>query len=117
MQGEIIENSRLRKSMWEGPFGMTYSTQTISGAYTVPNTAPYMIVLSAASAQNAQMYMPPVTNVMWCHEMYASGAGAITVKGANTGNPTVGTIPAGKRGEIVWNPMASPQEWTVFLSA
>ena len=121
MQGEIIEASRLRKSMWDGPFGMSYSSQTISGAYTVSPQAPYMIVLSAAVAQNVTMYnpasaTPPVSpNVMWCHEIFAAGAGALTIKG--TQGTTVGTIPAGKRGEIVFNPMASPQDWLVFLSA
>jgi hypothetical protein len=117
MQGELIESSRLRRSSWDGPFGMTYSNQTITGAYTVPSTAPYMIVLSAAGAQNATMYTPPVTNVMWCHELWASGAGTITIKGASAGNPTIGTVAAGKRAEIVWNPMASPQDWVTFLSA
>jgi hypothetical protein len=116
MQGEIIESSRLKKSLWDGPFGMSYSYQTITGTYTVPaNNPPYMIVLSAAGAQNVNMYTPAVTTVMWCHEIWAAGAGALTIKG--TQGSTVGTIPAGKRGEIVFNPQSSPQDWTVFVSA
>ena len=116
MQSEIVDSSRLRKSSWDGPFGMSYQQSTITGAFTVPPVnAPYMIALSAASAQNVTMYTPQVTNVMWCHEIWSQGAGTLTVKG--TQGTTVGTIASGKRAEVVWNPMASPQDWVCFLSA
>ena len=126
MQGEVAENCRIRKCMWDGPFAMSSIYTPISGAYQVPGganqTAPYCIVLNPganASAYNVTMYAPVPATVMWCHEIVnvGSGAGGLQVKGASTGNPNLAVIPAGKRGELIWNLYASPPDWQCLLSA
>jgi len=124
MQGESIESCKIRKSLWDGPFAMSSSFLTLSGAYTVPGGAggqspPYCMVFSLGAAQNVTMYMPSPANLMWCHEIVnaSTAANSITLKGANTGNPTIGTIAQGKRGEVVWNLYASTPEWICLLSA
>lgn len=122
MQGEVIDSSVIRRSRWDGPFAMSYMLQNTTSAQVLSSTQtlPYALVYNSGTTPiNVTMYTPSPTTQMWCHEIInlGTGAGAITVKGASAGNPTVGTIPAGKRGEIVWNPFASPQDWTVYLSA
>lgn len=122
MQGELIESCRIRRSSWEGPFAMSYTLQATTTAVVLASGAqlPYALVYNpGTTAINLTMYSPTPANLMWCHEIINLGTstGAITVKGASAGNPTIGTIPAGKRGEVVWNPFASPQDWTVYLSA
>ena len=124
MQGELLESCKIRKSLWDGPFAMSSSFTTLSGAYVVPGggpnqSPPYCMVMSLGAAQNVTMYLPNPATVMWCHEIVNASAGAfsITLKGANTGNPTIGTIAQGKRAEVIWNVYASPQEWVALLSA
>ena len=126
MQGEVVESCRIRKSMWDGPFAMSSQYTPISGAYQVPGgpgqSPPYCIILipgANASAYNVTMYMPIPPTVMWCHEIVnvGSGAGGLQVKGASAGNPNIGLIAAGKRGELIWNIYGSPQEWQCLLSA
>lgn len=122
MQGEIIESARVRRSLWDGPFAMSYQLQNTTTAVVLSAGMqyPYALVYNPGTTPiNVTMYTPNPATVMWCHEIInlGTGAGAITVKGASSGNPTVGTIAAGKRGEVVWNPFASPQDWTVYLSA
>jgi hypothetical protein len=124
MQGELIESCRVRKSLWDGPFAMSSSFTTLSGAYTVPGgglnqSPPYCMVFSLGAAQNVTMYLPNPATVMWCHELVNAAAGAfsITLKGASAGNPTIGTIAQGKRAEVIWNIYATPQEWVALLSA
>lgn len=125
MQGEVVEASRIRKCLWDGPFAMTSQNLTITANYTVPGgglaqTPPYMIMLNpSVTTYNVQMYLPNPSTVMWCHEIWntAAATGVLTLKGANTGNPTIGSVAAGKRAEVVWNIYASPQEWAAFLSA
>ena len=124
MQGEMIESCKIRKSLWDGPFAMSSSFTTIGATYTIPGsglnqTPPYCMVLAPTIASTVTMYLPNPATVMWCHEIVnaAGGAFSITLKGANTGNPTIGTIAQGKRGEVVWNIYSSPQEWLCLLSA
>jgi hypothetical protein len=125
MQGQMIESARIRKSLWDGPFAMTNENLTITGAYQVPGGAggqshPYMIMLNpGASTFNVTMYLPSPANVMWCHEIWntVGATGILTLKGANTGNPTIGSVGAGKRAEVVWNYYAATPEWAAFLSA
>lgn len=123
MQGEILESSRLRKCLWDGPFAMTSQNLTISGAYALPGGAvnqspPYMIMLNpGATTQNVTMYSPLPANVMWCHEIWNTsvGAGSLTIKGV--GGATIGTVAPGKRAEVVWNYYLATPEWAAFLSA
>ena len=125
MQGEVIDSSRIRKCLWDGPFAMTSQNLAISGAFQVPGggvnqSPPYMIMLNpGVTTQNVTMYAPNPSTVMWCHEIWntATATGVLTLKGASAGNPTIGTVAAGKRAEVVWNLYASPQEWAAFLSA
>lgn len=126
MQGEILDGCRIRKSMWDGPFAMSYAVTNTTTNYQVPpGTAsggpPYAIVINNGTTPiNVTMYTPvPATGIMWCHEIIsmATGAGAITIKGASSGNPTIGTLPVGKRAEVVWNPFQATPDWNVFLSA
>lgn len=121
MQGEIIESARIRKSMWDGPFAMSYSIQNITTSFTMNSNPPYAIVINSGTTPiNITMYTPsPSNNIMWCHEIInnGTGAGALTIKGASAGNPTIGTIAAGKRGELIWNPTQATPDWNVFLSA
>ena len=124
MQGENLESCRIRKSLWDGPFAMGSQYSSIGATYTIPGGAgqspPYCLVINPganASAFNVTMYMPVPSTVMWCHEIINVSANAITLKGANTGNPTIGTIAAGKRGEVLWNLYAAPPEWVCLLSA
>ena len=126
MQGEVIESCRLWKCMWDGPFAASSQYSSIAGAYQVPggaNLSPaYCIVLNPganASAYNVTMYVPVPATVMWCHEIVnvGSGAGGLQVKGASTGNPNIGLIAAGKRGELIWNIYSSPPDWQCLLSA
>ena len=124
MQGEMLESCKIRKSLWDGPFAMGSQYSTVGATYTIPgggttmNQAPtYAIVLSPTIASSVTMYLPNPANQMWCHEIINVGAFAITVKGANTGNPTIGTIAAGKRGEVLWNLYAATPEWVCLLSA
>jgi hypothetical protein len=124
MQGEMIESCRIRKSLWDGPFAMSSSYTTIGATYTVPGgalgqTPPYCMVLVPTIASTVTMYLPNPATLMWCHEIVNSAATAlsITLKGANTGNPTIGTIAQGKRAEVIWNIYSSPQEWIALLSA
>jgi len=125
MQGELIESSRIRKCLWDGPFAMTTQNLTIVANYQVPGGAlnqspPYMIMLNpGASTFNVTMYLPNPANVMWCHEIWNTigATGVLTLKGANTGNPTIGSVAANKRAEVVWNFYAATPEWVAFLSA
>lgn len=125
MQGQMIEASRIRKCLWDGPFAMTNENLTITGAYQVPGASPgqsppYMLMLNpGTSTFNVTMYMPSPANVMWCHEIWntAAATGVLTLKGANTGNPTIGSVAVGKRAEVVWNYYAATPEWAAFLSA
>jgi len=124
MQGEVIESSRIRKCLWDGPFAMSSSYTTIGSTYTVPGGAlnqmpPYCMVLVPTLASTVTMYLPNPGTIMWCHEIVNNAASAlsITLKGANTGNPTIGTIAQGKRAEVIWNIYGSPQEWQALLSA
>jgi hypothetical protein len=125
MQGELIESSRIRKCLWDGPFAMTNQNLSISGAYVVPGGAinqapPYMILLNpGVGTFNVTMYLPLPATVMWCHEIWntAAATGVLTLKGANTGNPTIGSVAFGKRAEVVWNYYAATPEWAAFLSA
>jgi hypothetical protein len=77
------------------------------------------MVLVPTIASTVTMYLPNPATVMWCHEIVNNAATAlsITLKGANTGNPTIGTIAQGKRAEVIWNIYSSPQEWIALLSA
>src|SRR6516164_2728666 len=124
MQGEMIESCRVRKCLWDGPFAMSSSYTTIGATYTVPGgglnqNPPYCLVLVPTIASTVTMYLPNPGTVMWCHEIVNNAATAlsITLKGANTGNPTIGTIAQGKRAEAIWNIYGSPQEWIALLSA
>ena len=123
MQGENLESCRIRKSLWDGPFAMGSQYSSIGATYTIPggasvNQAPtYAMVLNPSAASTVTMYLPNPATVMWCHEIINVSANAITLKGANTGNPTIGTIAAGKRGEVLWNLYAAPPEWVCLLSA
>jgi hypothetical protein len=125
MQGEMIESSRIRKCLWDGPFAMSSQYSSVGTTYTIPGgtaqnqTPAYCIVLNPSAASTVTMYLPnPTPNqLMWCHEVVNVSTFAITLKGANTGNPTIGTIAAGKRAEVIWNPYSSPQEWVALLSA
>lgn len=125
MQGEVLESCRVRKSLWDGPFAMTSQNLAISANYVVPGgglgqSPSYMIMLNpGVNTYTVTMYLPNPGTVMWCHEIWntASATGVLTLKGANTGNPTIGSVAAGKRAEVVWNLYASPQEWAAFLSA
>ena len=122
MQGEMIESTRIRKCLWDGPFAMSSSYLSIGTTYTVPGggltqTPPYCLVLNPSAASTVTMYLPNPATVMWCHEIVNVSAFAITLKGANTGNPTIGTIAAGKRAEVIWNLYGSPPEWVALLSA
>jgi len=124
MQGEMIESCKIRKSMWDGPFAMSSSYATVGATYTIPGggltqTPPYCMVLVPTIASTVTMYLPNPATVMWCHEIVNNAATAlsITLKGANTGNPTIGTIAQGKRAEVIWNIYSSPQEWIALLSA
>lgn len=122
MQGEILDSCRIRRSSWEGPFAMSCTMQntTVSQVLSPGINYPYALVYNPGTTPiNVTMYTPNPANLMWCHELInmGTGAGAITVKGASTGNPTLNTIPAGKRGEIVWNPFQATPDWNVFLSA
>ena len=124
MQGEMIESSRIRKSLWDGPFAMSSQYSSIGATYTIPggagvlNSSPaYCIVLNPSAASTVTMYLPNPATVMWCHEIVNVSANAITLKGGNTGNPTIGTIAAGKRGEVLWNLYAATPEWVCLLSA
>ena len=123
MQGENLEACRIRKSLWDGPFAMGSQYSSIGATYTIPggasvNQSPtYAMVLNPSAASTVTMYLPNPATVMWCHEIINVSANAITLKGANTGNPTIGTIAAGKRGEVLWNLYAAPPEWVCLLSA
>lgn len=121
MQGEIIEASRIRRSMWDGPFAMSYAMYNTTTNFVWPANPPYALVINNGTTPiNVTMYTPsPAIGIMWCHELIsmATGAGAITIKGASAGNPTIGTLPVGKRAEIVWNPLQATPDWNVFLSA
>jgi hypothetical protein len=125
MQGELIESCRVRKSLWDGPFAMTSQNLAISGAFQVPGgglnqTPSYMIMLNpGVTTQNVTMYLPNPATVMWCHEIWntATATGVLTLKGANTGNPTIGSVTFGKRAEVVWNFYVATPEWAAFLSA
>ena len=124
MQGEMIETCKIRRSLWDGPFAMSSSYLTIGATYTVPGAGlnqspPYCMVLVPTIASTVTMYLPNPATVMWCHEIVnqAGSALSITLKGANTGNPTIGTIAQGKRAEVIWNIYGSPQEWIALLSA
>jgi hypothetical protein len=125
MQGELIESCRVRKCLWDGPFAMTSQNLAISAPYLVPGggvnqAPPYMIMLNPGVATiNVTMYLPIPANVMWCHEVWntAAATGVLTLKGANTGNPTIGSVAVGKRAEVVWNFYAATPEWQAFLSA
>jgi len=126
MQGEVIESCRIRKSLWDGPFAASSQYTVISGAYSVPGGAgfspAYCIVLNPGangSPFNVTMYAPVPPTLMWCHEIVnvGTGAGGLQVKGASAGNPNIGLIAAGKRGELIWNIYSSPPDWQCLLSA
>ena len=122
MQGEMIESCRIRKCSWDGPFAMSSSYSSIGTTYTIPGggpnqSPPYCMVLNPSAASTVTMYLPIPATLMWCHEIVNVSAFAITLKGANTGNPTIGTIAAGKRAEVIWNLYSSPPEWVALLSA
>ena len=122
MQGEIIESSKIRKSLWDGPFAMSSQYSSIGTTYTIPggglNQSPaYCMVLNPSAASTVTMYLPNPATIMWCHEIVNVSTFAISLKGANTGNPAIGTISAGKRGEVLWNLYSTPPEWVCLLSA
>jgi hypothetical protein len=124
MQGQIFDQCKIRRSMWDGPMGLSYGMLNVSGAYSLPNGAPYLIALNnGATAINVTMYNPTLAgsptapNIMWCHELWNQGntTGTITIKGVGGG--TVGTLAPGKRAEVVWNAGGASPEWVVFVSA
>jgi hypothetical protein len=123
MQGEIIESSRIRRSMWDGPFAMSYQLQNTTSPVVLGAGAqlPYALVYNPGTTPiTVTMYTPNPSNIMWCHEIInlGTGAGTITVKGASAGNPSLSpTVAAGKRAEVVWNPFAATPDWTVYVSA
>ena len=120
MQAQMFDNCRVRRSMWDGAFGLSYSLTNTTTAFTVGANPPYAIAVNPGStAINVTMYTPsPSPNpIMWCHEVINLGntTGVITLKG--TQGTTIGTVPVGKRAEVVFAPMLSPQDWVVFPSA
>jgi hypothetical protein len=126
MQGELLESCRVRKSLWDGPFAMTsQNVSNLAAPYQVPGgglgqSPPYMLMFNpGVGTFNVTMYLPSPSSVMWCHEIWntAAATGVLTLKGANTGNPTIGSVAAGKRAEVVWNFYAATPEWAAFLSA
>ena len=126
MQNQIVENCRIRRSYWDGPFVASSQYNVIAGAFQVPGGAgqspPYCLGINPganASAFNVTMYMPVPSTVMWCHEIVnvGTGAGGLQIKGASAGNPNIAVIPAGKRGELIWNLYAATPEWSCLLSA
>ena len=122
MQGQMFDQTRFRRCVWDGAFGLSYGFFNTTANFQFPGVSPpYAIAISnGITPINVTMYTPsPAVGVMWCHELInlGTGAGTITVKGASAGNPTIGTVAAGKRAEIVWNPTAATPDWVVFLSA
>jgi hypothetical protein len=124
MQGQLIEQTRVRKSMWDGAFGLGYALVNTTVNFNFPANGPYAIAISNGTTPlNVTMYDPTVPanqmapGVMWCHELInlGTGAGAITVKGKGGG--TIGTLNAGKRAELIWVPVQTVNEWVCFLSA
>jgi len=122
MQGQMFDLSRFRRCVWDGPFGLSFGFMNTTTSFNFPSVSPpYAIAVSnGVTPLNVTMYVPvPATGIMWCHELInlGTGAGTITIKGSSSGNPTVGSVAAGKRAEIVWNPTAATPDWVVFLSA
>jgi len=122
MQGQLIEYSKIRKSVWDGPFGLGVGQISTTSTYNFPSNGPYAIAINnGTTAIQVNMYDPTAggsqvsPNVMWCHELINLGTstGTMTVKGKAGG--TIGSVPAGKRAELVWCPNLS--EWGCFVSA
>jgi hypothetical protein len=96
---------------------MTSQYSTISADLTVAQGGAYLIIVDpGTTARNLLLYTPTNNAVVHRHEIINLGTstGVITVKDP-TNTTTYGTVPIGKKGEVMWNPKTAA--WQVFPSA
>lgn len=114
---ELIDDTRARNLIIDGPAKFNVSSQTIAATYSVLPTSPYYLALDpGVTTQKVLMYVPPAGAVSIKHEVanIAAATGVLTLRDAGD-TTTLGSVAVGKRGELIWNPKTSL--WSAFLSA